>query len=466
MTAPHPLAVGSYGAEAAEFARRELGITVRWWQYLTLLRALEHDAAGHLVWLAWIVSTPRQVGKSWLLRVLMTWRIHQADRFGEPQLVLHTAKDLNVAHEVQRPARAWARTRGYKVRETNGQQEIESPEGSRWMIRGRDSLYGYSASLATVDEAWKVSPEIVEDGMEPTMAERADPQLALVSTAHRMATSLIPDRRRAALATLTEPADVLILEWSAFPDAGLGDVDAWRAASPHWSDKRERLVRANYERAMAANATEDPDEPDPREAFRSQWLNVWPARPAALPGRDEPLLTDGAWLAARDLNALAMGPVVIGVEDWYGSGLGVIAAGHLDDGRILVWGRLAPRRSAGLDYAATLATNHPGSRLVVGATLAAEPGLAAIPAAAEPVSATAGHTRAGLALVRELLGAGRLVNDGGADLADQMTQARVRQAPAGLVLGRGRADLVHAAAWALVELVGGAEGPPAPFVIH
>jgi len=36
----------------------------------------------------------RQLGKSWLLRELLLWRIHQGDRFGEPQDVLHTGKDL------------------------------------------------------------------------------------------------------------------------------------------------------------------------------------------------------------------------------------------------------------------------------------------------------------------------------------------------------------------------------------
>ena len=137
-------------------------------------RLLEVDATGALVWETLVLSTARQVGKSWLLRELMLWRIHQGERFGEPQLVLHTAKDLAVCREVQRPARAWGhRQEGYTVREANGHEEIETPEGGRWIIRGRGSIYGYSASLAAVDEAWKVSPEVVEDGIEPTMAERA-----------------------------------------------------------------------------------------------------------------------------------------------------------------------------------------------------------------------------------------------------------------------------------------------------
>ena len=462
MTAPHPAAVGSYGPECVAWAAAELGLELRWWQRLVLYRALEHDAAGALVWWSVLVSTPRQVGKSWTLRVLLSWRIHQAERFGEVQLALHTGKDLNVCHEVQRPARAWARTRGYKVRETNGQQEIESPEGSRWMIRGRDSLYGYSASLAVVDEAWKVAAEVVEDGLEPTMAERSSPQLALVSTAHRMATPLMPDRRRGALADLATPADALLLEWSAVRESGLGDPAAWRRASPYWSDRRERLVRSTYARAMAAEVSDDPDEPDPREAFRSQWLNVWPMRSAAPAGAEVPLLPDGLWSSRRDLGISAGGPLVLALEDYYGMGAGAAAVGTLPDGRLLVWGRTFPRRAAGAEWLAGLALAHPGCRVVVGVTLDPDPAVAMIGAA--PVTATANHTRRGLALLREYTLDGRLVHDGGEDLAEQVTQARVRQGPAGLVLGRHRADLVRAVAWAVSEAVG-AEVPAGPFQV-
>ena len=157
-------------------------------------------------------------------------------------------------------------------------EEIETPDGSRWIIRGKTSVYGYSASLGAVDEAWKVAPEVVEDGIEPTMAERASAQLGLLSTAHRMATALVPSRREAAMAQALVPTDTLLLEWSARGDAALTDREAWRQASPHWTARRERLVASQHERALVAGPSDDPDEPDPVEAFRSQWLNVWGPR--------------------------------------------------------------------------------------------------------------------------------------------------------------------------------------------
>ena len=52
---------------------------------------------GALVWETAVLSMARQLGKSWLLRELVLWRIHQGDRFGEPQDVLHTGKDWRFA---------------------------------------------------------------------------------------------------------------------------------------------------------------------------------------------------------------------------------------------------------------------------------------------------------------------------------------------------------------------------------
>ena len=63
--------------------------------------------------------------------------------------MLHTGKDLAVCKEVQRPARLWAKAQPdvYKVREVNGQEEIELlADGSRWMLRAKEAVYGYSVS--------------------------------------------------------------------------------------------------------------------------------------------------------------------------------------------------------------------------------------------------------------------------------------------------------------------------------
>jgi len=269
LTEPHPLAVGTHGWAAAEWieARRANDSRVparekplRGFQVLRLVVGLQHDADGTLVVGTRLESTPRQQGKSVGLAEEALWRTHAAEVFGEEQTVMHTAKDLAVAREVQREARLWAADRGLVVRGTHGAEEIETASGSRWMIRGRDSVYSYSAGFAIVDEAWGVDPRVVDDGLEPTLVEREGGQLLLISTAHRRASSLFPERRRAAIRAIFAPGRSSLAEWSAPPDGDPLDPVVWQIASAHWTDKRAAF--------LADKAG--------RPGWREQWLNVWP----------------------------------------------------------------------------------------------------------------------------------------------------------------------------------------------
>jgi len=459
MSGPHPEAVGSYGAEAIAWLAAETGLRLRWWQQLALVRQLEHDGDGSLVWLEVLATTARQVGKSVWLRGGSLWRLHQADRFGEEQLVLHTGKDLPVCKEVQRPARVWARGRaelGYGVREQNGNEEVVAPDGSRWIVRGKDSVYGYAATVGIADEAWGVRTELVEDGLEPTMAERADPQMLLASTAHRKASSLFPSRRSAALGCLGAPGSSLLMEWSAPPGVGIDDRAGWRAASPHWSRGRERLLESKLARVLRGESV-DPDEPDPVESFRAQYLNQWPVRREALSSRDERLDRDQVWAGAADLTVpVPAGGLVLAVEDFYGRGAAAGVAAQLPDGRVLVFGGLHASRSAACGWVRFLYETHPGSRVLAGASLAADAGLAGL----DVGSAGTAQTRVALPLLRQLLADRRLVHDGGSELAGQVSGARVSPGREGglFVSPRsGRHDLVRCVAWAAAALV---QAPP------
>ena len=465
MSGPHPEAVGSYGAEAAEWLAAEAGLDLRWWQRLVLVRALEHDADGDLVWLEVLLSTARQVGKSVGIRGLATWRIHQAERFGEDQLVLHTGKDLASCKEVMRPARVWARGRpGYKVREANGAEEIAVGD-SRWLIRARFSVYSYAVSVGLVDEAWRVDPDVVEDGVEPTMANRANPQLWLVSTAHRKATSLYPLRRTAALASLTDPGSTLVVEWSAPRSASVEDREAWRLASPFWTKQRERLLDSKLSRVLAG-VSEDPDEDDPVEAFRAQFLNIWPVR-RLIPAGEEFLVEAPVWEAATSIEVgVPPGPIVVGVEDWYGRGAAACAAAVLPDGRFLIWGDVFPDRDSAVAWAGFTVEGREGSGIVAGASLPVESIREAIPGVAVS-KGTAADVKAGLPLLRVLLRQGRVVHGGEASLTDQVRSARVVEREGGLVIPHRatRVDLVRALTWALHSTVTGGVAPlPRPAI--
>jgi phage terminase large subunit-like protein len=453
MSPPNPLAVGSYGPDAEFWAQATWQVHLRWWQRLALYRLLEYDADGQLVWPDALVSTARQVGKSILLRVLAGWRMHDR-RLGDSPLVLHTGKDLPVCREVQQPARVWARQMGgYRVREANGETEISAPTGGRWLVRARQSVYGYSADVALVDEAWRVTPEIVEDALEPTLTEKPNGQLVLFSTAHRQATPLVLLRRAAMLAAWGEDTGSLLLEWSA-PAAtdDLGDQLAWRQASPHWSKSRERLLTQKLAR-VRKGVSADPDEDDPVESFRAQFLNVWPARELVTTHRDEPLVDPEAWQRLGDLSAApaAGAPLVVAVEDYYGLGAAAAAASVLPDGRVLVWGSLHATRPEAYAWAAWVVGERDTGTVLVGATLDAAtvrdwlPGLTVLPQ-------TTVDTRTALPLLRSLVTTGRLAHADEPALTGQMCAVRVVPSGAGglQVPHRGmRSDLVRAAGWAV-----------------
>jgi hypothetical protein len=450
MTIPHPRATGSLGAEFAGWVLERSGAPLRWWQELAATRLLEHDDDERLVWETAVLSTARQVGKSWFLRELCLWRIHQGARFGEPQDVMHTGKDLAVCKEVQRPARVWAKGRrdAYKVTEVNGQEQIEFlGDASRWMLRAKEAVYGYSVSLGVVDEGWKVRASSVDEGLTPTMAEREQPQLLLVSTAHRRATALMLGRRQVALAGLEEGDGDLLVEWSAPAHVELDDRKAWRLASPHWSDRRERLIRKRYE-ATLAGEVEDPDEADPVESFRAQWLNQWPRKVIGPDGPMEPLLPADSWASLVASDVAPSGGVWVAIEDDFGLGAGVACARRLVDGRLELDGWLRGDWDSAIGDVEDLAKDHQVRRLLVGASL-----MDRLPAGLVGLAESRGSTevRIGLALLRDLAATGQVVHDANTtDLDTVLEQAMVREGPAGLVLfAKGDTHLVRAAVWAL-----------------
>jgi len=449
MTVPHPRATGSLGKEFIRFAEEREGLELRWWQRLVATRLLETDAEGRLVWDTMILSMARQLGKSWLLRELLLWRIHQGDRFGERQDALHTGKDIAICKEVQRSARIWCRQqpREYKVTEVNGQEAIEwLGDRSRWMIRARGAVYGYSVSLGVVDEGWKVDEQVVSEGLAPTMVERAQPQLLLVSTAHRLATPLMVDRRRAALAELETGDGDLIIEWSAPRDAKIADRAGWRQASPHWTPQREKLVASQLASAQSGSSL-DADEPDAIEGFRSQWLNQWPAQ-AAVKLDGEELLAPGVWASlAGDVSAA--GPMWLAVEDNWGKGAAVAAVSLQPDGRLEVDGWTHEDWDSAIEWVQYLAGYWQVTQILVGANL-----LSRVPRDMLPTPEPSGikETRVGLPLFRDLAANHVIVhNEPNRDLADAVAQARVREGINGMTLipEYGHPHLVKALVWAV-----------------
>jgi len=445
MTVPHPRAVGSLGPELVAFAeKRRGGRPLWWWQQLAATRLLEVDAQGELVWRVGILTIARQIGKSWLLRELLLWRMHQGEHFGERQTIMHTGNNITICGEVQREARLWARDfpEDYKVLERYGRQSIERlADHSEWLVSSKAGVYGTTVSLGAVDEAWDVPAAAVDEGLTPTMVQRRQPQLYLVSTAHRLAKDLMLERRNLALEELEAGSGDLLMEWSAPPGADLQDRTGWRLASPQWTQQRERQLERELFRLLSGEERDD-GEPDPEQSFRSQWLNQWPRELVHRSGIE--LLRPGEW-ETLEQQVESSGPLYVAIEDDYGHGAAVGIASVLDDGRIELDGKLCPDWDSALDYVARLGEWREIRDLQVGASM-----LASIPpdVIARPVGSR--ETKGALALLRDLATQGIVVHWDTPELDRAIRSARVVERPSGLyLLDDCPRHLIHGVVWAL-----------------
>lgn len=445
MSARHPAAVGSYGPDAAEWIQRELKVQLRWWQRLALYRLLEHDATGRLVWRQVILSAPRRAGKSVLLRGLALWRIAHADMVGEEQCVMFVSKDLPTGREILMKAKPYVAGHdpdGWKMRESNGTEEVRAPDASRWLLRSPDSCYGYDVGLGLVDESWGVKPTAISEGLEPALLERLWRQLVLVSTAHPRATSLMRRRLLTGLRELEHPKRRLVLLWSARPSDDPSDPAVWRASSPHWSEDRAELLEDKYAEALAGEIDPEFDDLQPMESFTSQYLNVWRLRESNQPG--DSIVTPEQW---HDLvvEPPARRPDAIAVESWFGDSVAVAEAWAVDGGAVVHTYALPDLETA----AAAIAATRVRARVLAGKSMASDPvwkraGVAVTGEAMTPINAV-------MALQR-LLTDDAIRHTGADVLDDQVLELRTKATSNGVRLvtagESSRADAVKAAVWA------------------
>lgn len=442
LTAPHPDAVGSYGIELELMARCEL----RWWQRLAMRMILQHDSSGQLLFDSVLLSTRRQVGKTVAIRELAWWRVQSAVHFADQQHVLHTARTLKPARDAIAPV-LLELVGSTPTSRAAGIWRISMFDGSTWTALAQKSAYGETASLALIDEAWDVKVASIDEGIEPTTAARESGQLVLVSTAHRRCTSLMPSRRAEALGLLRQPEQgTLIIEWSAPRDADIGDPAVWRMAAPYWrGDADVRKLRKIYERAVQGIGA-DAAEPDPIEAWRAQWLNIWPLRAITSRQGGDGFVTLEQWHRLQvPPERRLYSDAVIALEDHGGLGVGAVRV-SVDDPRYVVEAFTFDSRPEAFDW---LSERMAGVSLVLaGVTLAQDPTLRSIALAIEKVG-TIETTRA-LPLLRSMITSGRVWHLESAQLDAQIADLRVREQAGGLaVASRERSDLIRCMAWGI-----------------
>jgi hypothetical protein len=450
MTVPHRRAVGSYGAKLIEWAKRERGVKLYWWQQLVAIRLLEHDKAGRLVWRDVYLSVARQSGKSTFVSILADWRSEAAWLFGEPQLVMHTADTLRHALDVWQLAVPRAHELGYEVRRGAGTEKIDKAHMGAHVVRSQQAVVGSSASMAIADEAQGVKLSTITENLSPTLVERQQAQLLLVSTSHSHCTDLMPTYRLQGTADLDSPSRMLMLEWSADATLPLGDPVAARQASPHWSKNRELDIGEAITRALATPAGHEL-----RVAVDAQWYNRWPS--LASRGAGVLLLDDGVWAACAGA-VTATEPGWVAIEDNFGNGAAVAFVAS-DADRYEVDGMICDTWADALIWARKFIDASPQSQLLVGASM-----WRSIPndMPGQKTRAGGAEARRGLAVLRSMVAAGRVVHDRTPDLDTQIAAARVRPVSDGLALvSEGRQDLLRAALWALWFAQ---EPPPTPTI--
>lgn len=440
-------AVCSYGWDgcthvagpAVPWIERQLRITLRWWQRLSLVRQLEHRADGSLCFFKVLNSASRRSGKSVRIKGHALWRMEFGPKlFGEVQTLIHTGSDMAICREIQRGAWRWAEGHGWTVTRGNGKEAIETTSEDRWLVRAQDAVYGYDVCVGMVDEAWDVKPDTVTEGLEPAALERSSPQMDLTSTAHRRATSLMRSELTAAM-SLDDPETLLLL-WAAPLGADPSDPDVWRAASPHWTADRHKMIAAKYRKALAGQDDPEFDDPDPMKGFEAQYLNKWRIREPKQIGR--PVVDSEVW---RGMAAAVpeFPPDVVAVEAWFDLGVSVAQAWDTDGGVVVSVSDRADVPTA----AALVESLGCRGRVLVGSSLAEHPAWDELGVSVESVS---GSVRQVAAEFAQAIKESSFMHGRSGVLTEQVLSMRVADGVDGVrVVSKDRADAVKAAMWAV-----------------
>jgi phage terminase large subunit-like protein len=387
------------------------------------------------------------------------WRLTSGcSIFGEAGDVLHVARDVGAAANVQRVHRLHAEQHpdDFRVRSAQGRLEIEHrATGGRWLIRSTDGVYSYSAGMAIADESWDLKSAIVDTGLHPVLLQRRSAQLWSVSTAHSSPTGFMLGLRAQALAELDAPESLLWIEWSAHPDDAIADPATWRSACPRWTDEIAKRYEDLHASAMARRPADVLDD-DPLVGFTTQYLNIWPStvEPAR---RGEPLVDAEVWDKSYEDHTPGSVPLVIGLEEHWDRGVALVLVAEIPGERYFIEPRLYDTRAEAFAVAKHFVLLRRQSRVVCGASLLAEPAAVEL----EAIGAGAKEMSKALPMFRELLAADRLRHFNSQPITDQLLGARLSVSASGqptLQVDRGaRIDALKATLWAVYVM---ASEPP------
>lgn len=426
FTPSHPRAVRSlFDAEAERYVVEEMGYQMRPWQRAVLVRAFEVDEDGELCWHIVIVSVGRQVGKTFIIRMLVNLR-QRLFAHHEPQSILHIARVREAARSVivNEQFKRWAEGRGITVRSSNGQEQWKWPDDSTWDLSSLDGAYGRSAGLVMLDESWDITRRAYYEGVQPTTAARPHAQTWIFSAAHREASELTPLMIQRA----RDGRDgYMLADWGALDGEDLGDPEVWRTMGPHW-DKPRAL-------AVSEAAGED--------AFAEQWANRWPD----VLKRGKKAVVFPAWPEAPKVKTSEPPQgVLVAIDEARDSS--VVGVGIYDRKTRSFW----YREVGTLHRALELALTWDPSEIAVGLTLKTP---AEVLGFGYAVGVGARETRSGTPLLRHAIDNRRVAHEHSPAIDEMFKGAAIRETDAGTTLAPTLSDASVLApkllAWLLVR---------------
>lgn len=288
-----------------------LGLVLMAWQVEVLDVALELDEDGSFHYDEVVLTVPRQSGKTTLILALIVHRLVAIARKHGPQRVTYTAQTRAKARlklerdfsETLRNAEAFTeithirhkptRSTEWKPSLNNGSEHILFGAGNYLQIDApsRTGGHGDTLDVGIIDEAFAHEDDVIEAGMEPSMATRADHQLWVLSTAGDSKSKYLWRKilsGRKACET-GEHGRTAYFEWSAPDDADPGDPAVWAACSPALEHTISlRFLEGQWDKAQRGGRKSI-------DKFRRGYLNQWPEIPVIEDEEDDRLIPEKTW---------------------------------------------------------------------------------------------------------------------------------------------------------------------------
>jgi hypothetical protein len=166
------------------------------------------------------------------------WATDFAKQRGKPQTIISCAHRLDLAYEMfLKLAPIFESQFSGVVSWSIGRNQVEFPDGSRWIIRAATPSVGHgmaAVDLIYVDELWAVSSDAVSLGLMPTQRTAQSPMMFMTSTAGDESSVEFQKWREQGLRIIDSKkrGKLYFAEYSPKNTVDPMSVEAWHAANP------------------------------------------------------------------------------------------------------------------------------------------------------------------------------------------------------------------------------------------